>query len=86
MARIRELDDLIPLQERQRELAERDLLISRERHEAGWITSQALIDAGRQLSSVRLALLDSRIEHVLAAARLQRLTGADREQVRELLR
>jgi len=86
LARIRELDDLIPLQERQRELAERDLLISRERHEAGWITSQALIDAGRQLSSVRLALLDSRIEHVLAAARLQRLTGADREQVRELLR
>lgn len=78
LARLRRLRELEPLRQRRVELAERDILISRERYAAGHILSRDLIDAERALSAARLERLDNRIGLALAAAELERLTGRDR--------
>jgi len=75
----------LPLLERQLELAERDAAISRERFQAGQITSQDLIDADRALSRARMALLELRMAQTRARLDLARLAGADRAAVRDLL-
>jgi outer membrane protein len=81
LSRLLRLEQLQPLRERRVELAERDILISRERYATGLILSRDLIDAERALSLARLERLDNRIGLVLAAAELERLTGRDRRQL-----
>lgn len=78
LSRLLRLRELQPLRERRVELAERDLLISRERYASGLILSRDLIDAERALSAARLERLDNRVDLALASAELERLTGRDR--------
>ena len=81
MADLDELQRILPIRRRMVGMAERDYLISVERHEAGQITSQALIDAGRALSQARLDLLNNHINLLLREAELERLLGIDRSHL-----
>lgn len=67
-----------PLLERQLELAAKDAEISRQRFQAGQITSRDLIDADRALSRLRLEDLQARLDQWRTRLELERLTGGDR--------
>ncbi len=85
LADLDELQRTLPIRRRMVQMAERDYLISVERHEAGQITSQALIDAGRALSQARLDMLNNHINLLLSEAQLERLLGVDRERLEQEL-
>jgi len=71
-----------PLLERQLSLARQDAEISRQRFQAGQITSRELIDADRALSLLRLEELQARLDMLRTRLEIERLTGADRQLVR----
>jgi outer membrane protein TolC len=79
LLRLQDLLTSAEIMSRQVEIADRDLMLSRERHEMGLIRSQDWIEAGRSLSRVRLQELENRVELHLSQLELDRLTGLDIE-------
>lgn len=74
-----------PLLDRQLELAGQDAEISRQRFQAGQITSSDLIEAEGALSRLRLESLRTSLERWRTRLVLERLVGVDRRQLEERL-